>query len=210
MANGFYSSRSVFLALLIAGVSAPAAVGQTYPDCPPPAADEYLLLIDGSDEATRDRTRSLLPAEQPVLVCDYLDETVVRAGGFDSLELANSWALYLNDIELLDAVVVQPVAPATAEVETTASTLPSYDPEVLGPGFAVLVDYKQDPTVGRSLMAQNEAVGLAVYRQDPYLLLLHTENASAAAEKLQQLVADELVAFLVDAQQVVRLTESIQ
>ena len=209
-AKGWQSLRNTVVALLAIAAAAPDAVAQTYPDCPPPAVDEYLLLIDGADTATRDRIRSLLPADQPVLVCDYLDETVVRAGGFDSLELANSWALYLNDIELLDAVVVEPAAPETTPAVAADSAPALYAPQVLGSGFAVLVDYRQEPAIGRSLAAQDESVGLAVYLQEPYLLLLYTEDAGMAADKLQQLVDDGQVAFLVNAQQVIRLVDSIR
>ena len=242
-------------------------VAQSYPDCPPPASGEYLLLVRGADETTRDRTTSVLPVDKTTLVCNYLGNTVIRAGGFNSLEVANSWALYLNDIEQLETVVVEPsaanvaTAPEPAAPEPTAALEPAvgledpvespaapaaeepeqppvaeeptatpapepatepatvaandesgsakYQPTLLGEGVAVLVDYQQNPDIGRDL-AQQGTIGLAVYQQQPYLLVLHTTDSSAAAARLQELVDSGLTSFLVDGQQVIRLTDSIR
>ncbi|MEM7064039.1 MAG: hypothetical protein AAF572_12855 [Cyanobacteria bacterium P01_B01_bin.77] len=189
-------------------------MAQSYPDCPPPASGEYLLLVRSADESDRDRTLSILPVDKPTLVCNYLGDTVVRAGGFDSLEVANSWALYMNDIEQLETVVVEstasspdPAMPDEPATESTAQML--YQPTLLGEGVAVLVDYQQDPAIGRDLAQQGD-VGLAVYLQQPYLLVLHTTDTSAAAARLQQLVDSGLTSFLVDGQQVIRLTDTIR
>lgn len=197
--------------ILISSGFATEGMAQGYPDCPPPGSGEYLLFIRGEDEATRDRTISVLPVDKPTLVCDYLGDTVVRAGGFTSLEVANSWALYLTDIEQLETVVVESTAAAPEPAETAAIPQPqgNYQPTLLGEGVAVLVDYQQNPDLGREL-AQQGTVGLAVYLQQPYLLVMHTTDASAAASRLQQLVDSGLTSFLVDGQQVIRLTESIR
>ncbi len=242
---------TVFLLLSIGG----QGVAQNYPDCPPPATGEYLLLVRGDDQATRDRAISVLPVDKPTLVCSYLGDPVVRAGGFNSLEVANSWALYLNDIEELNTVVVEsstlagvsapgadsapgqepivavsiPSEAQPTETETTPSSspiepvevvsvkapgdqsgqLPQYEPSLLGEGVAVLVDYQQNPAIGRDL-AQQGNIGLAVYLEHPYLLVMHTTDSSAAAAKLQQLVDSGLTSFLVDGQQVIRLTDTIR
>ncbi|MBX2864312.1 MAG: hypothetical protein KTR27_12240 [Leptolyngbyaceae cyanobacterium MAG.088] len=270
---GYRLLGGVTLLLLLSGGQ---GIAQSYPDCPPPAGGEYLLLVRGDDETTRDRTISLLPVDKPTLVCSYLGDPVVRAGGFNSLEVANSWALYLNDIEGLNTVVVEsstlaessdpvsepvdvpteappadesvdvpveapadePVDIATPleveptiaqptpvpenspdpepvevaaveapEIDTTGD--PQYQPTLLGEGVAVLVDYQQNPELGRDL-AQQGNVGLAVYLQQPYLLVMHTTDSSAAAAKLQQLVDRGLTSFLVDGQQVIRLTDTIR
>ncbi|MBT9313304.1 hypothetical protein [Leptothoe kymatousa] len=188
-------------------------MAQSYPACPPPASSEYLLFVRGEDAATRDRAISVLPTDKPTLACSYLDDTVVRVGGFDSLEVANSWALYLNDIEQLDTVVVEPTVASEETVEPVAVVaVPepvAYEPKLLGEGVAVLVDYQQDPEVGRQL-AQQGNVGLAVYLQQPYLLVLHTTDTSLAASRLQQLVDSGLTSFLVDGQRVIRLAETIR
>ncbi|NEQ55215.1 MAG: hypothetical protein F6K11_34690 [Leptolyngbya sp. SIO3F4] len=203
------------LTLISGSGFAASSIAQSYPDCPPPAKDEYLLFVRADETASRERTVSVLPVDTPTLVCDYLGDTVVRAGGFNSLEVANSWALYLNDIEQLDTVVVESITAAATVSEDIAGTesepeqLPQYEPTLLGGGVAVLVDYQQNPDIGREL-AQQGNVGLAVYLQRPYLLVLHTEDSSAAATRLQQLVDNGLKSFLVDGQQVIRLTEAIR
>jgi hypothetical protein len=146
------------------------------------------------------------------------------------LEVANSWALYLNDIEDLNTVVVEsstlaaadpvadnsseetvPTDTATAAVEDVReqSDQSQYRPTLLGEGVAVLVDYQQDPAIGRNLALEGN-VGLAVYLQQPYLLVMHTNDSSAAAAKLQQLVDSGLTSFLVDGQQVIRLIDTIR
>lgn len=235
-----YRWLSGAIAILLAGGG--SGMAQSYPDCPPPASGEYLLLVRGDDAATRDRTIAVLPVDKPTLVCNYVGDTVVRAGGFNSLEVANSWALYLNDIEELNTVVVEssalaeasapleealpsnaeepstevppvespePVDVAAVEAPETLSNQPQYQPTLLGAGVAVLVDYQQNPDIGRDLAQQGD-VGLAVYLQQPYLLVMHTTDSSAAAAKLQQLVDSGLTSFLVDGQQVIRLTDTIR
>ena len=206
-----YRVLSGAIVVLLSGGLLAEGMAQSYPDCPPPASGEYLLLVRGSDEATRDRTASVLPADHPVLVCNYLDDTVVRAGGFQSLEVANSWALYLSDIEQLDTVVVEST-PSLSPAETTAIVAerqPQYEPTLLGDGVAVLVDYQQNPDIARQLSEQG-SVGLAVYLQRPYVLVLHTTDTSVAATRLQQLVDSGLTSFLVDSERVIRLTDTVR
>lgn len=216
-----YRWLSGAIIVLLSSGWAELGMAQSYPDCPPPASGEYLLLVRSADESERDRTLSILPVDKPTLVCNYLGDTVVRAGGFDSLEVANSWALYMNDIEQLETVVVETTATASApepavsgepsveNAESAAAAPTLYQPTLLGEGVAVLVDYQQDPAIGRDL-AQQGTVGLAVYLQQPYLLVLHTTDRSAAAARLQQLVDSGLASFLVDGQQVIRLTDTIR
>ncbi|MEL6246446.1 MAG: hypothetical protein AAFR15_00395 [Cyanobacteria bacterium J06627_15] len=182
-----------------------AVVAQAFPPCPPPAAGEYLLLARGSTEADRDQIASVIPAANPVLVCQYVDDVVVRAGGFDNLEAANSWALYLRDIEGFETFVAQPAA-ATEPVPQELA----YQPQALGAGYAVLIDYDNEPAIAAAAAATlNQPIGLAVYRQQPYLLASYTSDAGAAAAVLQQLTAADLNAVLVDSQQVVRLLETV-
>jgi len=81
-----------------------------FPPCPPPSTDEYLLLVRGETEAQRARVQDLVPANSPVMVCNYLGDAVVRAGGFSSLENANAWAQYMTEVEGLQAFVARPAA----------------------------------------------------------------------------------------------------
>jgi hypothetical protein len=150
---------------------------------------------------------SLLPADRPVLVCDYLTDVVVRTGGFTSLEAVNSWSVYLNDMEGFDAFVV---SPANATADSSPSGNRSYQPQSLGSGYAVLVDYSNQLEVARSVQQRlGKPVGLAVYRDRPYLLASHTLDSASAAQLLGQLTAAGFAAVLVDSQPVVRLVSGV-
>ncbi|PSN12587.1 hypothetical protein C7293_19515 [filamentous cyanobacterium CCT1] len=100
-----------------------------FPPCPPPSANEYLLLVRSNTEAERDRVQDLLPSNSTVLVCDYLNDTVVRAGGFTNLENANAWAQYMTEVEGFQAFVARPATtvaqPAPPASGTPASEAPT-------------------------------------------------------------------------------------
>ncbi|WP_017302089.1 hypothetical protein [Nodosilinea nodulosa] len=83
-----------------------------FPPCPPPSANEYLLLVRSNTEAERNRVQDLLPSNSTVMVCDYLNDTVVRAGGFTNLENANAWAQYMTEVEGFQAFVARPATTA--------------------------------------------------------------------------------------------------
>lgn len=230
---------SGFGAAVLLGLAAPWAQAQTaeFPPCPPPAASEYLLLVRGQSEAERSRVQNLLPSNSTVLVCRYLNDTVVRAGGFSSLESANAWAQYMSEIEGLQAFVARPATaaeqtaappaqpalpvnptatapapPATAGSSSQSSAGPAsaYAPRPLGVGFAVLVDYQNRPEAAASIQQSiGQAVGLAVYRQRPYLLIAHSPNVEGAASTLTVLSSKSIAAFIVDSRDVVMLTNAV-
>ena len=113
------------------------------PTCPPPANQEYLLLIRGESEAERAKIASVLPADNTVLVCEYLNEVLVRAGGFTSLETANAWATYLTTVEGYESFVSRPAGSAGQPGGgggAGASRDQRYQPRRLGAFYAVLVD----------------------------------------------------------------------
>jgi hypothetical protein len=89
--------------------------------CEPPRASEYLLLVLNQSPETAAQLTELLPENAAISTCDYLDETVVRVGGFASAEIANAWAQYVNDMAGLQAFVAFPTA--------TAAIAPSPPPE---------------------------------------------------------------------------------
>ncbi|MFH7242326.1 MAG: hypothetical protein ACHWZW_05690 [Spirulina sp.] len=235
-----------------------ASAQVAFPACPPPQANEYLLLVRGNTEAERDRVQDLLPSSSTVMVCNYLSDTVVRAGGFTSLENANAWAQYMTEVEGLQAFVARPAAttatnpptttsptptsptpstnpavppttpstanPSTASPSTpTPSTAPptssstagnptpiAYAPQPLNTGFAVLVDYQYQPEAARSVQRQiGQAVGLAVYRQRPYLLIAYSPSLEGAATTLQVLGGYGISGFIVDSREVVMLTPAV-
>jgi hypothetical protein len=111
-----------------------------FPPCPPPAANEYLLLVRSDTEPERNRIQDLLPSNSTVMVCNYLEDTVVRAGGFTNLENANAWAQYMTEVEGFQAFVARPAAgaqPGNNSANNTAAngtnpsangTNPSTDP----------------------------------------------------------------------------------
>ncbi|PSN15968.1 hypothetical protein C7271_20510 [filamentous cyanobacterium CCP5] len=219
--------------LIVLGVGSPKpGLAADFPPCPPPAANEYLLLVRG--ESTEDRTRiqDLLPSSSTVLVCNYLDDTVVRGGGFTDLETANAWAQYMTEVEQLQAFVARPaVAPATpatpqppaaatpappqetstaASPESTPEPTARFDPRSLGSGFTVLVNYQDQPDIALAVQEQvGQAIGLAVYRQRPYLLIAHSSNIEGAATTLQVLAQRNISGFIVNGQEVVMLTPAI-
>lgn len=198
-----------------AALGAKAVQAQSgFPVCPPPAEREYLLLIRGESEADRAEIASILPADNTVLVCQYLEETLVRAGGFSSLETANAWASYMTTVEGYESFVARPVG--TGETLTTSTqgvpadaATTAYQPRRLGPGYAVLVDYGDRPEIAATVGQVVRPVGLAAYQKRAYLLADYTSDANSAARTLQRLSDAQLSAILVDAQQVVRLRAEI-
>lgn len=231
------SSLSAGLAAVL--VTAPLASAQSQlPACPPPANQEYLLLVRGKTEAERSEIASILPADNPVLVCQYRDETLVRAGGFTSLETANAWATYLTTVEGFESfvsqpsgqeVAAQPSGPPDTQVGSQTNSQPSnqtasqtgnqtaasssgavaYQPSRLASGYAVLVNYGDRPEIAAAVGKIVRPVGLAVYRQQAYLLADYTNDADSAAATLQRLSDAQLTAVLVDAKEVVRLTAEV-
>lgn len=183
------------------------------PACPPPANQEYLLLIRGESEAERSKIASILPADNTVLVCEYLNEVLVRAGGFTSLETANAWATYLTTVEGYESFVSRPAGSAgqpTAGSTAAASVVAQgFQPMRLGAGYAVLVDYGDRPEVATAVGQVTRPVGLAVYRQRAYILADYTADAASAATTLQRLYDAQLSAILVDSDQVVRLSGEV-
>ncbi|TVP70002.1 MAG: hypothetical protein EA342_02320 [Leptolyngbya sp. LCM1.Bin17] len=160
-----------------------------FPPCPPPSANEYLLLVRGSTEAERNRVQEILPSNSTVMVCDYLNDTVVRAGGFTNLENANAWAQYMTEVEGLQAFVARPATTAAQQPSTPPATTPpattppatnqeappetnqgsppapeqptqtAFAPQPLGEGFAVLFDYQYQPETAIAIQQQ---IGQAV------------------------------------------------
>jgi len=197
------------------------AVAQSLPACPPPVNQEYLLLVRGETEADRNQIAAVLPADSTVLVCQYLDETLVRAGGFDSLETVNAWATYMTTVEGFESFVSRPSQIARQPNRQTANLPPAnrvsspvagavaYQPQRLAPGYAVLVDYGSRPEIAETVEQVVRPVGLAVYQQRAYLLADYTSDAATAADTLQRLSDAQMAAILVDAQQVVQLTPEV-
>jgi hypothetical protein len=189
------------------------ATAAEFPPCPPPAATEYLLLVRSNSETERSQVQNVLPANNPVMVCQYLDDTVVRAGGFNSLESANAWAQYMTEVQNLQAFVARPADGQGGEVaETPAAETPTiaYAPQRLTEGFTVLVDYRNQPEMALAVQQLlNQPVGVGVFQQRPYLMLAPTQDAAAAAQSLRSLNQNGFVTLMVEASQVVMLAPQV-
>ncbi|MBE9061089.1 hypothetical protein [cf. Phormidesmis sp. LEGE 11477] len=207
------------------------------PVCPPPGNQEYLLLVRGRNETERADIAAILPVESSVLICRYLDEVLVRAGSFTRLETVNAWSSYMSSEAGYESFVLRPsnqtvasgnsspeattppeataipeatAAPETAESATTAApTSFTFEPTRLETGYAVLVDYNSSPEIAATVSQLVSSVGLAVYQQRPYLLASYSESEDSASAILQKLSDAQLAAVMVNAQEVVRLSESV-
>ncbi|WP_416668389.1 hypothetical protein [Egbenema bharatensis] len=279
---------SVMLSSAGIGIALPG-MAQALPACEPPRASEYLLLVLNQSADTATQLTELLPENAAISTCDYLDESVVRVGGFASAEIANAWAQYVNDMAGLQAFVAfptataaiattptpegsfppeaapatepspapdltaapapdnadaassfpsptqlpesspspepesqpspdgfpsptqlpapQPVAPNTAAAPTAAPTASQgYNPQPLGDGYAVLVNYFNRPEVAadvRQVTAQS--VGLVAYEQNPFLLAAHTSDSAAATAVLETLRERGFTAIVVDSRRTILL-----
>jgi hypothetical protein len=103
-------------------------MAQSLAACEPPQGEEYLLLVVKQDTGTEEQLQQLLPLNAALSTCNYLDDEVVRVGGFASSEIANAWAQYLTDMTGLQAFVARPSSSAAEPavvVEPVSDTTPS-------------------------------------------------------------------------------------
>jgi len=207
----------VAIANLSFGINA-AFAQQAIANCQPPKPGEYLLLVVSPSRDSQNQLRRALPTEVKTTLCKYLNNTMVtRIGGFTKLEDANGWARYVKDIVGLSAFVTtrpgeQQIAQAPTNSPTPAivPTSPSYNPQQLGEGFAVLVDYFNRPELADKVrQAVGGNVGFVTYGQRPYLLAVHTTNQREANSTLQSLSQKGFFAMLVDSRQVILLRSSV-
>lgn len=201
--------------VLLGGISplfAQPSGANSYSDCQPPAKSEYLLLVVSETPESQAQVKQVLPANTRSTVCTYLNQVVTRVSGFTSLDTANSWAQYMNDIVGLRAVVAQPAAggvAASPPLPPGRSTA-AYDPRPLGTGYAVLVNYFNQPDIALQVQQSlGQPVGLAVYGQRPYLLAVHTSSQEDANSMVQTLKSQGFTTLVVDSRQVVLLRSAV-
>jgi hypothetical protein len=206
----------------------PAGSASAIAACQPPQPNEFLLLVVTRTPESQLQAKQLLPPNTSITTCQYLNDTVTRVGGFRTLERANAWARYLAETAGLAAFVARPAespvsnAPApsptmpgtSAPKPTASATVPStgtgFNPKPLGPGYAVLVNYANQPEVAtRVQQVMGKEVGLVAYGQSPFLLALYTTDADAASAALQALTDRGLWATLVDSRRVVLLRQPV-
>jgi hypothetical protein len=208
------------IAGLIGGMSSVFAQ-QAIPLCQPPNAGEYLLLVVSPTANNQKQLRSALPPELKTITCKYLNETVTRIGGFNKIDDANRWARYVSNIVGLSAIIT--TRPTTPDVQPPqqAQLQPQlqpqqpqqtvYNPQALGEGYAVLVDYYNRPELVNSVQqVVGGNVGFVSYGQRPYLLAVYTTNQSEAYNTLQKLNNGGFVASIVDSRKVILLRSTVR
>ena len=170
-------------ALLLAAVPLisninPGIAQQNLTNCKPPNTGEYLLLVVSPTTENQKQLRSALPTELKTVICKYNNQTVTRIGGFKKIDDANRWARYIQNIVGLSATITtrateQPPQPTPNRDNSKIS----YNPKILGEGYAILIDYFNRPEmVSRLQKAVGGNVGFVSYGQRPYLLAVYTTN----------------------------------
>jgi hypothetical protein len=226
------STMSFAYAGLISGTSSVFAQ-QTIPPCQPPNAGEYLLLVVSPTADNQKQLRSALPPELKTITCKYLNETVTRIGGFNRIDDANRWARYVSNIVGLSAIIttrpttadVQPKPQPQLQARPQLQPQPQpqlqpqlqppqqtvYNPQALGEGYAVLVDYYNRPELVNSVQqVVGGNVGFVSYGQRPYLLAVYTTNQTEAYNTLQKLNNGGFVASIVDSRKVILLRSTVR
>ncbi|MTJ49714.1 hypothetical protein [Dolichospermum sp. UHCC 0259] len=206
----------------------PVIAQQNLANCQQPNQGEYLLLVISPTTENQKQLRSALPTELKTVICKYNNQTVTRIGGFKKIDDANRWARYIQNIVGLSAIITtratqqapqqapqqtpqqapQQIPQTTAKV-TTAKI--SYNPKILGEGYAILVDYFNRPEMVSSLQKSvGGDVGFVSYGQRPYLLAVYTTNQKEAYNTLKKLSESGFVAILVDSRKVVLLRSNVR
>ncbi|NEU71062.1 hypothetical protein PI95_000340 [Hassallia byssoidea VB512170] len=209
------SALVLAIASLIGGKISSVTAQKNIPVCQPPAAGEYLLLVVSPTQDNQTQLRRALPTELKTTTCKYLNDTVTRIGGFNKIDDANRWARYVNSIVGLSAIIT--TRPTTTTTTTTTnvqqprSQAVSYNPQSLGMGYAVLVDYFNRPELATQLQQIVEGdVGFVSYGQRPYLLAVYTTNQKEAYNTLQKLNERGFSTYLVDSRKVLLLRSVVR
>ncbi len=181
-------------------------------DCQSPASDEYLLVIVTETPANQDILSRSLPPDITIDICRYIDQTVSSIRGFDDKDVASDWARYIQDIVGLRAYVIRP----SEETEVADGPLPAppeigFNPQPLGSGYAVLVDYNNQPEIALQLeRSLGRNVGLAAYGQKPFLLVTYTQRRRAATNSMFNLSDRGFLVFVVDSSRVTLISPRIK
>jgi hypothetical protein len=210
---------------------------QVLANCQVPENNQYALLVNPQAANDQSRLEQVLPSTASITRCVYGNQEVIQVETFADAELAQSWAEYLNTVEGFQTVVLNPdgrvsaastptstpspqstqadfPSPSTAASPATSPSptpvTPAYAPAVLEPGYAVLVRYNNQPEVAAAVQSVlNSAVGLAVYEQQPYLLVAYSTDPRLAGQVLQGLSDRQFDAFIVSSQRVVVLSSTV-
>jgi hypothetical protein len=98
------------------------------------------------------------------------------------------------------------VRPSSAKVLTNS---PAYNPQPLGDGYAVLVDYFNQPEVAAQVQKiVGDNVGLVSFGQRPYLLAVYTTSQRKANSTLRELSDRGFWSMVVDSRRLLLPTTS--
>jgi hypothetical protein len=190
-------------------------------NCQPPQSDEYLLLIVTKTPDQQEIAKRSFPGNTNNTVCRYIDDTVMRVGGFRSSQIAGDWVKYIQDVVGLRAYVVQPPAsitqnlpvynPQPATNPDNPNTSVAFNPQALGPGYAVLVDYFNQPELAAQVrQVFGTQVGLASYGQRPFLFVVYTTDQNAATAMVKTLSDRGFWPMLVDSRRVTLISPAVR
>ena len=225
----FYQAPIALLGVLGMGLlRVPPSLGQSLATCSPPVSGEFILLVNTPTSATESQLKQVLPPNVIIPLCDYLGNRVSRMGGFQSLTDANAWAEYITQSSGLQAFVAQapqennvpsnaavpnPPTPNPLTPNTPSSATPAirYNPQPLGSGYAVIVDFFNNPGIAVQLRTtQQRSPGLVSYGGRSYLLANYTADSTTALTSLQQLSQQGFQVLLVDSRQAILLTPEVR
>lgn len=211
----FYASSIAIFALTIS-----AGPVKAQPSCQPPQSDEYLLLIVTKTSDQQEIVKRSFPGNTNNTICRYLDDTVTRVGGFRSSQIAGDWVKYIQDVVGLSAYVVRsPSASITPDLPVYNPQLATnpdngslaFNPQSLGPGYAVLVDYFNQPELAAQVrQVLGAQVGLASYGQRPFLFVAYTTDQNAATAAVKKLTDRGFWPMLVDSRRVTLISPAVR
>lgn len=192
--------------------------------CAAPKPGEYLLLIVSNTSEEQKLVQRTLPNDIKSEVCRYLTNLVTRVGGFSDPLIAEDWATYLQDRVKLPAYVVKQEVTAIPRPSSSLGQTPivretppkprielAPNPQALGSGYAVLVDYLNQPELVQKLRTLvGENVGLVSYGQRPYLLVEYTTDSERATATLNKLSSRGFWSMLVDSNRVTVISPTVK
>jgi hypothetical protein len=204
LSSHLVGALGIAIASLIGSMNSVAA--QNVPVCQAPNAGEYLLLVVSPTEDNQSQLRRALPNDLKTNICRYLNDTVTRIGGFSKIDDANRWARYVSNIVGLSAIITTRPSLDAPRAESI-----SYQPQQLGDGFAVLVDYLNRPELATQVQqVVGGDVGFVSYGQRPYLMAIYTTNQKEAYTTLEKLSGSGFYPILVNSRQVMLLRSSVR
>ncbi len=154
---------------------------------------------------------------------NYLNDTV-RLRAFVAVPPGGGQVVSQGDLPPVQSqpaqpqpVQPQPDLPLSAnpqpapEVSYATTPTQGYNPQRLGDGFAVIVNFYNRPEVASQVhQALNRNIGLAAFEQRPYLLAVQTTDREIANSILQTLSDRGFAAMLVRSNRVTLLTPIVQ